>query len=421
MKRVTPLVGLCLLAIQVAAQAQVVYFDISRQKWLSQISTNPAPFIYRYATRALGNNIIEATSIAPSGLENDLYGGYTATMFATNFPSFIFDGTNFVSGYTVFNLFYPLGNYTLYTRCQSGAVPLIRNYNGVMTNDFPAVDPVFTNVSPIEPLLPTQTFRWPVFTTAPDHYCSFFLLEADNISTNILNNIIENGISAVTNNMTVLSWNLRLSPTANSITVSNINPNHDHLALLQFHHVNPSDAIIPHEVESVSANATFFFALNIIVQPESQAVMVEEPVTLNVMAVGVRPIFYQWRFNGTDIPNATNWYYYIDEAKLSDAGEYSVVVSNVSCTLTSAPAQLQVIKGPGPCTLSEPMMLTNGQFRFLVTGDTNWVYDIERTINFMGLWETVGRVSTAPTGSAYFIDTNPPLLRRYYRAKAVRY
>lgn len=421
MKTVAIVVGACLFWTNIAVQAQVVYFDMSRQKWLTQISTNPAPFVYRYAASVLGNKIIEATSTAPSGIENDLYGGYTAAMFGTNFPALMFDGSNFLSGLTIYNFFYPTGNYSLYTKCQPTAIPVIRDYNGVMTNDFPAVDPVLTNVSPVEPLLPTQTFRWPVFTTAPDHFCNFFLLEADDISTNIVNNIIENGVSAVTNNMTVLSWNLRLNPTANSITVSNINPLHDHLALLEFHHVNPSDAVIPHQVESVSINATFFFALNIIVQPESQAVMEGDPVTLNVIAVGVRPIFYQWRFNETDIPNATNWYYYIDEAKLSDAGDYSVVVSNVSCTLTSAPARLNVVKAPSPCLLSDPVMLPNGQFRFLVTGDTNWVYEIERTINLMGLWDTIGRVSTVPTGSAYFTDTNPPVLHRFYRARGVRY
>jgi len=408
---------LALLCFQTALEAQVLSFTINRQKWLTQISTNPVPFIYRYGVTAVGNNIIEARSVAP-GINNDLYGGYTVTQFATNFPAFDFDGTNIVNGLDLYNRFYPTGVYSLYTKCQVGPLPTSKTYNALMTNDFPAIDPQLTNVSPLIPLQPTQTFQWPVFTTAPQHFCRFYLLEGGNISTNILTNIVANGISAVTNQLTVLSWNLHLNPLANSITVSNINPLHDHLALLEFHHVNPSDALIPNEVASVSINATFFFALRIVMPPESQTVVEGDAVAMDVIAVGVSPIRYQWRLNQTDIPNATNWYYYIPEAKFSDAGEYTVVVSNPSCTLTSAPALLTVTNALNPIVLSDPVMLTNGQFRFLVTGDTNAVYNIERTINFMGLWETIGRVSTAPLGSNYFLDTNPPVLHRFYRATA---
>jgi Regulator of chromosome condensation (RCC1) repeat len=64
--------------------------------------------------------------------------------------------------------------------------------------------------------------------------------------------------------------------------------------------------------------------------------------TLNALAVGQAPMTYRWRFNGNPIPDATNGTYVIPSAQASDAGEYTVVVSNSLGVVTGLVAQLSV-------------------------------------------------------------------------------
>jgi hypothetical protein len=52
---------------------------------------------------------------------------------------------------------------------------------------------------------------------------------------------------------------------------------------------------------------------------------------------------YQWRFNGVEIPGATNHRYGIDNVSLDDAGTYDVVISSNGDTITSEPATLTVV------------------------------------------------------------------------------
>lgn len=59
------------------------------------------------------------------------------------------------------------------------------------------------------------------------------------------------------------------------------------------------------------------------------------PVLLSVGAVSRLPLSYQWRFNGQDIPAATNAWYRIAALSPSDTGAYQVVISNELGTVTA--------------------------------------------------------------------------------------
>jgi hypothetical protein len=74
--------------------------------------------------------------------------------------------------------------------------------------------------------------------------------------------------------------------------------------------------------------------------PVSQSVNAGLPVTFSVVASGAQT--YQWQFNSVNIPGATNTSYSIASAQPTNAGLYSVIVSNPSGPVTSAPAQLTV-------------------------------------------------------------------------------
>lgn len=83
------------------------------------------------------------------------------------------------------------------------------------------------------------------------------------------------------------------------------------------------------------------FSNSITAHPASRTVEVGDRVAFVVGNSGTAPT-YQWRFNGGNISDATNSTYAIVSADATNAGSYTVVVSNVLNSLTSAPAVLTV-------------------------------------------------------------------------------
>jgi hypothetical protein len=94
----------------------------------------------------------------------------------------------------------------------------------------------------------------------------------------------------------------------------------------------------------MTAFSTYTIAADptIITQPQSQSVNPGSNATLCVTASGHSPLSYQWRFNGTNISGATSTCYTHINAQLADAGDYVVVVTNSSGSVTSAVATLSV-------------------------------------------------------------------------------
>jgi hypothetical protein len=66
----------------------------------------------------------------------------------------------------------------------------------------------------------------------------------------------------------------------------------------------------------------------ILAQPASQTVLAFWPLTLSVTATGTEPLRYQWRFNGTNLPAATNATLTLDPVRPQNAGRYEVTVYN---------------------------------------------------------------------------------------------
>ena len=63
----------------------------------------------------------------------------------------------------------------------------------------------------------------------------------------------------------------------------------------------------------------------------------------SVQASGSQPFGYQWLFNGTNfVTNGVNGTLVVSNAQPANAGQYSVIVSNVAGSVTSAPATLIV-------------------------------------------------------------------------------
>jgi len=77
-------------------------------------------------------------------------------------------------------------------------------------------------------------------------------------------------------------------------------------------------------------------------QPVKATKFETENHTFTVTATGTAPLTYQWQKSGGNLGGKTNDSLLLTNLQLSDAGIYSVVVSNISGAITSAPAQLTV-------------------------------------------------------------------------------
>ena len=88
--------------------------------------------------------------------------------------------------------------------------------------------------------------------------------------------------------------------------------------------------------------------------PVSQGVAAGSSVGLSVGAVGAAPISCQWLLNGVAIPGATNATLNFAAVQTSDSGGYRVVLSNAVGVATSATANLTVLVGSGPPTITVP-------------------------------------------------------------------
>lgn len=89
-------------------------------------------------------------------------------------------------------------------------------------------------------------------------------------------------------------------------------------------------------------------APTITTQPTSVSVNAGASASFSVVASGTAPLTYQWRKNGTAITGATTASFTLASAQLTDAGTYSVMVSNVAGSATSTGAQLTVTSLPPP-------------------------------------------------------------------------
>src|SRR5438128_6105857 len=84
----------------------------------------------------------------------------------------------------------------------------------------------------------------------------------------------------------------------------------------------------------------------ITVQPFNQTVQNGGSASFTVIATSLTALSYQWRFKGTNIAGATRSTYRIADARLGDAGDYQMRVSNASGTTPSDFATFTVLNPP---------------------------------------------------------------------------
>lgn len=108
----------------------------------------------------------------------------------------------------------------------------------------------------------------------------------------------------------------------------------------------------------VLAQAPVIFTL----QPTNQFVQPGTNVTLVAQAFSPSPVTYQWRFEGTNILNATNASYTFTDATLTDHhGYFSCVAMDDCSTAVSSNALISVLVKPGVVTHIQPVSALQGR------------------------------------------------------------
>jgi hypothetical protein len=106
---------------------------------------------------------------------------------------------------------------------------------------------------------------------------------------------------------------------------------------------------------SASSNAA---TLTVVTQPTSQTVAQGASASFSIAATGTAAITYQWSFNGTAIAGATNATYSIASSQPSNAGSYTVTVTNAGGSVTSNGGVLAVQATGAPAISSQPQSQT---------------------------------------------------------------
>jgi uncharacterized delta-60 repeat protein len=107
---------------------------------------------------------------------------------------------------------------------------------------------------------------------------------------------------------------------------------------------------------------------SIVVPPASQTVLAGQSVTFTVTVNGTLPLDYGWSFNNSPLPGATKETLTLDTVQESQAGSYTVRVSNRGGSVTSRPAILTVWPPPtGPGSVDTSFDPTRSGWEGVVT------------------------------------------------------
>ncbi len=124
-----------------------------------------------------------------------------------------------------------------------------------------------------------------------------------------------------------------------------------------------------------------------------QSVSATGSATFTTTAIGTSPISYQWQFNGTNIDGATNTLFSVSGLQATNAGTYTVIVSNPYLTNSSS-AVLTVVP-MAPQITSQP-----SNQRALVNGVANFSVSATGSLPFSYQWQWNGTNLDGATNSS---------------------
>src|SRR5712672_306511 len=153
-------------------------------------------------------------------------------------------------------------------------------------------------------------------------------------------------------------------------------------------------------------------APTITTSPANQTVMMGQPATFSVAAMGTPPLSFQWQKNGAPVSGATSSSYTTPATVAADNGaQFRVVVSNTAGSVTSSAATLAVNSAPPNQLQISTTSLPNGQVQNAYSaalnasgGTTPYTWSISSGLLPTGLTlaSATGLISGTPTVAGTF-------------------
>ena len=95
-------------------------------------------------------------------------------------------------------------------------------------------------------------------------------------------------------------------------------------------------------VSSLATALTVWMPPTITAQPQSLTNIAGTAATFSASVSGTEPLSYQWQFNGSNIVGATGTTLALNNVQPTDAGNYTLMATNIAGAVTSAVAALTV-------------------------------------------------------------------------------
>jgi hypothetical protein len=165
----------------------------------------------------------------------------------------------------------------------------------------------------------------------------------------------------------------------------------------------------PRPAGSASDIGAYEYNLPIIeMPPRTQTAETGSAAVFSTTTSGFPPPTCQWFFNGNALTNSTSSVLRLADVGPSHLGAYTLVVSNVDGSVTSAPALFNVI----PVVDRRPVLGVK------VAGETGSLLNVDyaNALSPSPNWATLGSVSLTSTSQFYFDLSAPLPPQRYYRA-----
>ncbi len=165
---------------------------------------------------------------------------------------------------------------------------------------------------------------------------------------------------------------------------------------------------------SVVATLTVLVPPAITQQPQSQTVAEGANASFTVMATGTPSLGYQWRLGGTLLLGQASNTLSLAGVQLSQAGTYTVVVTNRAGTVTSAPANLRVLK---PSTITKITQTQNtASVSFTTVSGLTYTVECKNSLNEI-TWTEILPSVTGTGSEATVTDPLATAPTRVYRVR----
>ncbi len=171
-------------------------------------------------------------------------------------------------------------------------------------------------------------------------------------------------------------------------------------------------------ITSSNARLAVLIPPTITQQPQPVAASLGAPAQFTVVASGTRPLAYQWRKDGIELPGESSATLRLSAVEISDAGTYDVIVSNAGGAATSEGALLTV-SVPQPATpLKLAIAWMDGAPELTATGEPGWLCALERTTSLStpAAWIPLTNL-LLQAGSASVKDNTHEAAQSFYRLR----